>query len=413
MTHKTLHEIRGLDASDPLAAFRRRFSLPDGVVYLDGNSLGALPVATPGRIEQLVRKEWGQELIRSWKTHDWIGAPDRVGDKIASLIGAAAGEVIVSDSTSINLGKLIHAALEARPGRTVVLSEPGNFPTDLYAVQGALRLLGSRHTLRLETPERLIDAMDENTALVLLTHVHYKTAHVHDMRALTEAAHARGALVLWDLSHSAGAVEVALNAAGADLAVGCGYKYLNGGPGAPAFMFVARRHHDSMHPAMCGWMGHARPFDFIDEYEPAPGVRRFFCGTPPVLAIAALEVGVDLLVEAGTTALVEKSRKLAELMISLVEEQCGPHGLRLIGPRDLRQRGSHVAFSHPNGYPIMQALIERGVIGDFRAPDAIRFGLTPLYTRYQDVWDAVEVLWRILQTESWKEPQYSVRGPVS
>ena len=413
MTHKTLHEIRAMDARDPLAAFRERFSLPEGVVYLDGNSLGALPAATTGRMEHLIKTEWGRDLIRSWKTHDWIGAPRRVGDKIAKLIGADAGEVIVSDSTSINLCKLIHAAIEARPGRGVILSEPGNFPTDLYVAQGVIRSLGNRHTLRLETPERLIDAIDENTALLLLTHVHYKTAHVHDMHALTEAAHARGALVLWDLSHSAGAIDVALNAAQADLAVGCGYKYLNGGPGAPAFMFVACRHHDSMHPAMCGWMGHARPFDFIDQYEPAAGVQRFLCGTPPVMAIAALEVGVDLLVEAGTAALVEKSRKLAELMISLVEERCGAHGLRLIGPRDLRGRGSHVAFSHPDGYPIMQALIEHGVIGDFRAPDAIRFGLTPLYTRYQDIWDAVERLHEILRSGCWREPKYSVRGPVS
>lgn len=410
MTHNTLHEIRAMDARDPLAAFRERFSLPTGVVYLDGNSLGALPTATALRVEQLVRAEWGRDLIRSWTTHDWIGAPHRVGDKIAALIGADAGEVIVSDSTSINLCKLIHAALETRPGRSVILSEPGNFPTDLYVSQGVIRSLGSRHTLRLETPERLIDAIDDDTALVLLTHVHYKTAHVHDMRALTEAGHARGALVLWDLSHSAGAVDVALNAAQADLAVGCGYKYLNGGPGAPAFMFVARRHQDSMHPAICGWMGHVRPFDFIDQYEPAAGVRRFLCGTPPVMAIAALEIGVDLLVEAGIAALVEKSRKLAGLMISLVEERCG---LRLIGPRDLRGRGSHVAFSHPDGYAIMQALIERGVIGDFRAPDAIRFGLTPLYTRYRDVWDAVEQLRDILHSGDWRQAKYSVRGPVS
>jgi kynureninase len=409
---RDLGAVRTWDASDPLRAFRDRFDLPPNVVYLDGNSLGALPRATRQRIEHVVTAEWGVGLIRSWNDADWIGAPRRVGDKIAGLIGAGPGEVIVADSTSANLFKLVSAALAMRPGRREVLSEPGNFPTDLYVLEGALRNASDR-ALRLEPADRLIDCISEDTALVVLTQVHYKTAWMHDMRAITQRAHAKGALVLWDLSHSAGALQVDLNGCDADFAVGCGYKYLNGGPGAPAFLFVAKRHHASCVSPLSGWMGHARPFDFVDSYAPAPGIERFLCGTPPILGVLSLECGVDLLLEAGTAALQSKSQRLCQLFIDLVQEMCDCKDLQLLSPADSQRRGSHVAYANPNGYAVMRALIDRGVIGDFRAPDILRFGFAPLYTRYEDVWHAAATLRDVLQTQCWSEPRYAVRAAVT
>lgn len=407
---RDLAAVRGWDASDPLRDFRQRFDLPPNVVYLDGNSLGALPSATRQRIAHVVAQEWGAGLIRSWNDCDWIGAPRRVGDKIAGLVGAAPGEVIVADSTSANLFKLIGAALAARPGRREVLSEPGNFPSDLYVLDGALRNMHDR-ALRLEPAGQLIDCIGPDTALVVLTHVHYKTASMHDMRAITERAHQHGALALWDLSHSAGALQVDLNACNADFAVGCGYKYLNGGPGAPAFLFVARRHQATSLSPLSGWMGHARPFDFVDDYAPAAGIERFLCGTPPILGLLSLECGVDLLLEAGTAALQAKSDRLCQLFIALAQEMCPE--LRLLSSPDPQQRGSHLAYAHPNGYAVMRALIDRGVVGDFRAPDTLRFGFAPLYTRYEDVWHAVTTLRDVLQTQCWSEPRYAVRAAVT
>jgi kynureninase len=408
---RDLTAVRNWDASDPLRALRDRFELPPNVVYLDGNSLGALPRATRQRIAHVVADEWGVGLIRSWNDSDWIGAPRRVGDKIAGLIGAAPGEVIVADSTSANLFKLISVALAARPGRREVLSEPGNFPSDLYVIDGALRGMADR-SVRLEPAHRLIECIGEDTALVVLTHVHYKSAAMHDMRAITARAHEKGALVLWDLSHSAGALHVDLTGCDADFAVGCGYKYLNGGPGAPAFLFVARRHQASCRSPLSGWMSHERPFDFVDGYTPAAGIERFLCGTPPILGLLSLECGVDLLLEAGTTALQAKSQQLCQLFSALVQEMCGDR-LQLLSPADPRQRGSHVAYAHPNGYAVMRALIDRGVIGDFRAPDILRFGFAPLYTRYEDVWQAVVTLRDVLQTQCWSEPRYAVRAAVT
>jgi kynureninase len=408
---RDLAAVRNWDAHDPLRALRDRFELPPNVVYLDGNSLGALPRATRQRMAHVVTEEWGAGLIRSWNDCDWIGAPRRVGDKIARLIGAAPGEVIVADSTSANLFKLISVALAARPGRREVLSEPGNFPSDLYVIDGALRGMADR-SVRLEPAHRLIDCIGADTALVVLTHVHYKSAAMHDMRAITARAHEKGALVLWDLSHSAGALHVDLNGCDADFAVGCGYKYLNGGPGAPAFLFVARRHQASCRSPLSGWMGHERPFDFVDGYAPAAGIERFLCGTPPILGLLSLECGVDLLLEAGTAALQAKSEQLCQLFIALVQEMCGDQ-LQLLSPADPRQRGSHLAYAHPNGYAVMRALIDRGVIGDFRAPDTLRFGFAPLYTRYEDVWQAVVTLCDVLQTQCWSEPRYAVRAAVT
>jgi kynureninase len=409
----TLALVRQWDRTDPLAAFRRRFELPAGVVYLDGNSLGALSRDARRRLEDVVSREWGRDLIRSWNTNRWIEAPERVGAKIAGLVGARPDEVVVADSTSVNLFKLAFAALGARPDRRVVLSEPGNFPTDLYVLQGALRSSGRDLELRLEQPTCLLDAIDEGTALVMLTHVHYKTAAMHDMRAITARAHEHGALVLWDLSHSAGAVEVDLETCRADMAVGCGYKYLNGGPGAPAFAYLAARHQKSFMSPLSGWMGHRAPFEFDDGYAPASGIRRFLCGTPPVLGLLSLEAGVDLMLECGVAPLTEKSRRLSQLFIELVRRKCPADQLRLASPADPARRGSHVALSSPHGYAIMQALIERGVIGDFRAPDILRFGFTPLYTSFEDVWTAAEALAGVVGSRSWAAPRYALRTAVT
>ena len=413
LTHATSQEIAALDAADPLRHCRDQFVLPEGVIYLDGNSLGALPRATADRVSQVVQAEWGQGLIRSWNTADWIGAPARVGGKIARLIGAAPQEVVMADSTSVNLYKLIMAALEAQPGRHVVLSEPGNFPTDLYMVESAIRARGGQHRLELVSREALPSRITTDTALVLLTHVHYQTAAMYDMAAVTAAAHAQGAMILWDLSHSTGAVPVDLRGANADLAVGCGYKFLNGGPGAPAFLFVAERHQERLQTPLGGWMGHAAPFAFTDHYAPAPGIARFLCGTPPILAVAALEAGVDLHLAVDMADVAAKSRALAMLFIDQVEARCASYGLTLIGPPPGMPRGSHVSFRHPDAYAVMQALIARGVIGDFRAPDAMRFGLTPLYLRYADILSAVDVLEEILRTETFRAPEFQVRHAVT
>jgi len=402
----TLDEARARDAADPLAASRARFDLPEGVIYLDGNSLGVLPSATMARMERVVRHEWGRDLIGSWNTADWIGAPARIGDRIAPLIGAGPGEVIVADSTSANLFKLLAAALADRPGRRTILSEPGNFPTDLYMASGVAEFMGA--TLKTVPSDRIVEAIDADVAVVLLTHVHYKTARKLDMAAITAAAQAAGALTLWDLSHSVGAVPVDLNGTGADLAVGCGYKYLNGGPGAPAFLYVAERHQARLRSPLSGWMGHGAPFDFDDTYHPAPGIARFLCGTPPILGLAALEEGVALFEGVDFAAVVEKSVALSTLLIEQVETRCAGFGLELATPRDPAARGSHVSFRHPEAFALCQALIEQGVVGDFRAPDILRFGLTPLYLGYADVWQAVERLYDILANRRWQDPRFRV-----
>jgi kynureninase len=340
-------------------------------------------------------------------------APARVGAKIAGLIGAKPGEVVVADSTSVNLFKAVAAALSLRPGRTTMLSEPGNFPTDLYVIQGLEALLGGRITLRTVAAAEIADAIDDDVAAIVLTHVHYKTAQRHDMATLTRRAHDQGALAVWDLSHSTGAIAVDLNCARADFAVGCGYKYLNGGPGAPAFLFVAERHQAAARTPLTGWMGHAAPFEFGDDYRPSPDARRFLCGTPPVLATAALEIGVDIAARAGIAALEQKSARLCDLFIRLVEDRCGFAGLTLISPRDAAARGSHISFAHPDGYAIIQALIARGVIGDFRAPDVLRFGFTPLYLGFADIWDAVEAMRAVLASGEFRRPEFQVRAAVT
>ncbi|TAD90730.1 MAG: kynureninase [Alphaproteobacteria bacterium] len=408
----TRAEVLALDQADQLAGFRDRFVLDDGLIYLDGNSLGALPKHTAARVADVVSREWGRDLITSWNRNDWIGMPTRIGDKIGRLIGAAPGQVVCSDSTSINVFKLAAAALALRPGRRVVVSDRGNFPTDLYMIQGLAELTGGGVELRLVDETEVSAAITEEVACVMLTEVNYRTGWRHDMAAVTAATHAAGAISLWDLAHSAGAFPVALDAVGADLAVGCGYKYLNGGPGAPAFLYVAQRHQDSIRPPLSGWLGHDAPFAFDLGYRPAAGIQRNVCGTPPVLSMAALECGVDILLEADLDAIRAKSVALADLFHTLVEERL-PGTFGIVSPRDAARRGSQVCLTHEAGYAIVQALIAARVIPDFRAPNILRFGLTPLYVRFGDVWDAVDRLVTIMETKTWQQPEFQVRAKVT
>lgn len=409
----TRADLEALDAADPLARFRDLFALPEGVIYLDGNSLGARPRAVTARLAEVMEREWGEGLIRSWNDADWMAMPARIGDKIGRLIGAPAGSVMVGDSTSVNLFKMLSVALAARPDRRVILSERRNFPTDLYIAEGLAALLAQGHTLKLVDPEELPAAIDASVAVVMLTHVNYHTGAMYDMAALTAAIHAAGALALWDLAHSAGAVPLDLTASGADLAVGCGYKYLNGGPGAPAFLYVAPRLQAEARYPITGWLGHAAPFSFEPSYRPAPGIARAMVGTPPVLSLAALEVGVDIALQAPMEAIRAKSLRLTDLFGELVAERCGEWGFRQISPTDPAARGSQVSLAHPEAYAIMQALIARGVIGDFRAPDVLRFGFTPLYARYQDIFAAIEALFAVMSGAEWQHPAFATRRAVT
>jgi len=422
----TLTDCRALDARDVLRPLRDHFVLPDGVIYLDGNSLGVLPNSAAARVAEVITREWGQDLIRAWNSAGWFTLPQRLGDKIASLIGAGPGEVVATDSTSVNLYKVLSAALgmaaEDAPARKVIVSERSNFPTDLYIAEGLCRERGYR--LQLVEPDDITAALTQDAAVLMLTHVNYRTGAMHDMAALTQAAHAAGVLVVWDLAHSAGAVPVDLQGANADFAVGCGYKYLNGGPGAPAFVWVHPRHTDRFCQPLSGWWGHAAPFEFTPDYQPAPGITRYLCGTQPILSLAALECGLDVFGAAdalgGMGALRAKSLALTDLFITLVEERCAGHGLALVTPREHAQRGSQVCLSRSEGaYAIVQALIARGVIGDFRAGDGaahldiLRFGFTPLYVGFEDVWHAVEHLKQVLDSGEWQRAEFNQKHAVT
>jgi kynureninase len=409
----TRADLASLDRVDPLRDLRGRFSLPEGVIYLDGNSLGALPAATPARVADVVRREWGTGLIRSWNDAGWIDMPARIAGKIGRLVGAPEGSVMTGDSTSVNLFKLLSSALAQRPERRVILSERSNFPTDLYIAEGLAALLARGHRLRLVDAGELPGAIDDDTAVVMLTHVNYHTGAMFEMAAITRAAHDAGAMMLWDLAHSAGAVPVDLAGCDADLAVGCGYKFLNGGPGAPAFLYIAERLQAELRLPLTGWLGHAAPFAFEPGYRPAPGIARAMVGTPPMLSLAALEVGVDIALAVPMAEIREKSVRQSSVFIELVEQECPGLGLRLVSPVDAARRGSQVSLAHAAAYPVMQALIARGVIGDFRAPDVLRFGITPLYLGYAELWDAVAVLRDVLAGEVWREARFSARQKVT
>ncbi len=408
----TRSDVEAMDARDPLAGCRGWFVLPSGTIYLDGNSLGAMPRATPERLAQVV-EAWQRDLIGSWNRHDWIGWPRRVGDRIARLIGAQPGEVIVADSTSVNLFKLLAAALQCNPGRRVILTETDNFPTDVHVAQGLARLLGGGVELRAVDAAGLAGALGHDVAVLMLTHVNYRSGAMHDMAFFTAAAHAAGALALWDLSHSAGAMPLHLDEAGVDLAVGGSYKFLNGGPGAPAYLFVAGRLIGLIEPALAGWMGHARPFDFDTAYEPASGIERFLVGTPPVLSLAALTAGIETFDAVDLRQARAKSVALGALFRRLVQQECHEPGLRLVSPDDPERCGSQVSYAHPEGYAIVQALIARGIIGDFRAPDVLRFGFAPLYVRHVDVFEAVMALGEVLATRAYADPRFRVRALVT
>ena len=446
---KTLADCQALDAQDPLRYLRDQFNLPEGIIYLDGNSLGALPKATASRVAEVINQEWGQGLIRSWNSAGWIDQPQQLGDKIARLIGAGLGEVMAADSTSINLFKVlsvaIQIAMQQSQHRKLIVSERSNFPTDLYMAEGLCRTHG--FTLKLVDAEAIAASLTQDVAVLMLTHVNYRTGAMFDMHAVTHTAKQAGALTVWDLAHSAGAVPLDLTSADADFAVGCGYKFLNGGPGAPAFVWVNPRHfapaNKHVHQPLQGWLGHAAPFSFTPGYSPAAGIKQYLCGTPSVLGMAALDCGLDTMLSAepsgGIAALYAKSLALSDLFMTLVEERCAAHGLAIVTPRTRERRGSQVslACNSASAYAITQALIARGVIGDFRAgqggsagdgardgasngasdgakqPDILRFGFTPLYNRFEDVWHAVDHLRQVLETAEWKQPEFNQKNAVT
>ncbi len=433
----TLQDCRALDAQDPLRALRDQFTLPPGVIYLDGNSLGALPKAAPARVAQVVAEEWGNQLIKAWNSAGWVSLPQRLGDQFAPWVGAGPGQLVFTDTTSINLYKVLSAAAQVarqdQPGRTRVLSERSNFPTDLYIAESVCAQHGLQ--LVLLEPDEIDAALGDDVAILMLTHVNYRTGAMHDMAAVTARAHAQGIVCVWDLCHSAGAVPVDLLGAGADYAVGCSYKYLNGGPGAPAFVWVHPRHTDRFWQPLSGWFGHAAPFEFTPDYRPAAGIQRYLCGTQPVVSLSALQCGLDVFSASqalgGMAALRAKSLALTDLFIDLVEARCAGHGLGLATPREHARRGSQVCLTRAEGlgvgaqgsgaYAIVQALIARGVIGDFRKGDGgtgrhldiLRFGFTPLYVGFEDVWNAVEHLHQVLAQGEWQRPEFNQVNAVT
>ena len=404
-TAPTRDDCVAMDANDALAALRNDFELPAGTIYLDGNSLGARPKAALQRVQEVTIKEWGQQLITSWNTAGWFDLPSRLGDQLAKLIGADAGEVVVTDTTSVNLFKALAAALQVQmphAERKVIITERSNFPTDIYIAEGITRWLDRGYRIVLiDSPEELASVINHETAVVMLTHVNYRTGYLHDMAATTRLIHQHGAIALWDLAHSAGALPVELNECHADFAVGCTYKYLNGGPGSPAFIWVPKRHQAAFHHPLTGWWGHANPFAMSAGFAPVASIRRALCGTQPIASMAMIECGLDVFGKTDMRALRKKSLELTDLFIRLLESRCNAHPITLVTPRDHAQRGSQVSVRHPHAYALIQALIERGVIGDYREPEIMRFGFTPLYIGFADVWDAVEALRDILDTQAY------------
>lgn len=399
-----------MDQADPLSDFRVEFSLPDELIYLDGNSLGALPGRVLNRVSRVIEREWGHDLIRSWWDNRWMELPAILGDKIARLIGAQPGEVIACDSTSVNLFKVLSAALSKSPNRNVILSDQGNFPTDLYIASGVISAMERDVEMRLVRREELEQQIDSSIAVLFLSHVDFRHGARYDMEHITRLAQDVGTLVVWDLSHSAGVMPVNLNACEVDFAVGCGYKYLNGGPGAPAYVYVAKALQADVRTPLTGWMGHESPFDFSTRYAPAAGIRQMLCGSPPILSMAALDVSVDLLLKTDLAEVRKKSIELTDLFIRRVDEHCRDSGFAVRTPREPNQRGSQVSLAHPHGFEIIEAMAQQGIVADFRPPDLLRFGFAPLYTRYTDVWDAVETLHAIVEEGAWNREEGDNRG---
>lgn len=412
-------DLIALDKRDPLAQKRDAFDIPEGMIYLDGNSLGVLPKSVKTRVSEVVETQWGQDLISSWNAHDWIDLPQKVGEKIARLIGAAPGQTVCCDSISVNLFKLLSAAIsiQKRRGevsRKTILSVSDNFPTDLYIAQGLESLLGDdRCQLKTVTDDTLADNIDETVAVLMLTHVNFRSGEISDMRAITELAHEKGVVVIWDLAHSAGALPLALDECNVDFAVGCGYKYLNGGPGAPAFVYVAKHHHGNLDQPLSGWMGHASPFAFDNNYQPAHGITQFLSGTPSIIAMSALDAALDVFDDVDMNEIRHKSLGLTNALRELIETADELNDLVAAFPHDECKRGSQVAYRHPHAYAICQALIKEGVVADFRAPDILRLGVTPLYTRYEDVWICVEKLRQIIGNKRFLQPEFAMRNKVT
>ncbi len=395
------------DAVDPVHGLRDRFVLPDGLIYLDGNSLGPMPRHAAGMLRDTIERQWSQDLVGSWNSAGWFDMPLRLGDRIGALIGAAAGQTVVCDTTSVNLFKALHAAIALRPDRDVIIAEDGSFPTDLYIVEGAMSSAGrplSRRLIGRDGPS--IEALlDRRAAVAVLSQVDYRTGALLDIAAITRQVHDAGALVIWDLCHSIGVVEIAFDRDAVDFAVGCTYKYLNGGPGSPAFITVASAHQAAARHPLSGWWGHVTPFAFDRDFRPEPGIRRFLCGTQPIISLRGVEAALDALTGVDIPALRQKSLALTELFMARVAALLP--GLDIVTPRPPEQRGSQVGIRFDRGYPVIQAMIARGVVGDFRAPDLMRFGFAPLYIRFQDVWDAADILAQCIRDEVWHDPRFS------
>jgi len=415
LTKISYENVLSFDDTDPLAAQAKKFKLPDNLIYLDGNSLGAMPKTVPAYVEDALLDGWATQLITSWNNKGWHNLPFTLADRLAPMMGAKKGEVLLVDSTSLNLFKTLVAALKMRPDRSIVISEKSNFPSDIHIVQGVLDNFFPEKKLELSSAgdEEIISLIDNETAVVTLTHVDYKTGEIRNMEKITKAAHKFGALVIWDLSHSLGALPLDLNDCDVDFAIGCTYKYLNGGHGAPAYLFVAEKHLKHAKNTLTGWMGHASPFGFDINYEPAETIEKFRCGTPAILSYLALEKSLDIFETINMQELREKSQNLSQLFIKLIEQKCANFDLKLISPRNPEMRGSQISLTHSNSWEIMQALIDHNVIGDFRAPNIIRFGFTPLYTSYKNVWNAVTILQDIIKADIWKDPKYAVRKLVT
>ncbi|MEC7596556.1 MAG: kynureninase [Pseudomonadota bacterium] len=410
----TLEYLKTLDNGDPLSDYRKEFSLPKNTIYFDGNSLGPLPKRTIENLKRTINEEWGKDLINSWNKAEWINLPQTLGNKIAPLLGANPGEVIVVDSTSINLFKVLTSALKLKKNRKKIVSEVVNFPSDLYILEGVNEMLNNQYERCLIEDDNAIEKyIDSSTAVVMLSHINYKTGRISDMKKITDYAHNKGALVVWDLSHSVGVIPLDLHNIGVDFAVGCTYKHLNGGPGAPGFLYVKSDLIEKVSQPLTGWLGHINPFAFDGKYIPANSISKYICGTPAILSYKAVESGLEVFKGISMELVRKKSIQLSEVFIDLIQQECGEYGFELFSPSNADQRGSQISFKHENAYPIMQSLISQGVIGDYREPNILRFGISPLYMRYQDIWKAIMCLKNIMQSNEWDSLNFKKRNYVT
>lgn len=414
----TLAQCQAWDKNDSLASFKQKFDIPENTIYLDGNSLGALPKSALSRATEIISKEWGINLIQSWNTAGWWNLPITLGNQMSQLIGANDDETVLTDSTSINLYKVLVSAIRIQQKNSqhkkVIIAEKDSFPTDLYIIQGFIDLMNEGYELKLiDHADDLAKILDDNTAVVVLSHVNYRTGYLHAMEETNQLVHQYNALIIWDLCHSVGAVPIDLNATNSDFAIGCTYKYLNAGPGAPAILWVNKRHQHSASQPLSGWWGHAKPFDMAPDYIPSTGIRRYLCGTQPIISLGLASCGIDIFLQTNMQQIREKSLKLTDLFITLIEQECAEFNLELITPREHKYRGSHVSFRHPEGYAAIQALIARNVIGDYREPEVLRFGITPLYLGFEDIWNAVQHIKAVFTNQEWDNPKYKERSQVT